>query len=125
MLNHKYRILYNYPQLVPMNFSLSFIERLFHAPFGNHHAATKYLTMALIILLVWALLYATLDQEVVPGEQLFMLLMLTILSSICGWLVSLIKLPSLLGMLICGIFMRNVGLFEVSGVYLIIVNIIR
>ncbi|KAK7582286.1 hypothetical protein V9T40_013731 [Parthenolecanium corni] len=103
----------------------NFIERLFHAPFGNHHAATKYLTMALIILLVWALLYATLDQEVVPGEQLFMLLMLTILSSICGWLVSLIKLPSLLGMLICGIFMRNVGLFEVSGVYLIIVNIIR
>lgn len=74
---------------------------------------------------MWALLYAILDEEVVPGGQLFMLLMMTVLSAICGWLISLIKLPPLLGMLMCGIVLKNVGLFEVSGVYVNVVDVIR
>lgn len=74
---------------------------------------------------MWALLFAILEHEVEPGGQLFLLIVLTLTSYACGWLVSLLHLPPLLGMLLCGIALRNIGFFHVTGVYLEIVTTIR
>lgn len=74
---------------------------------------------------MWALLFALLEHEVEPGGQLFLLIVLTLASYFSGWVVSLMHLPPLLGMLLCGIALRNIGFFKVSGVYLEIVTTIR
>lgn len=76
-------------------------------------------------LLAWALLFSVLEDEVKPGGQLFLLIVLVILSYFCGWVVSLLHLPPLLGMLLCGIGLRNIGFFNMTGVYIHVVSTIR
>lgn len=53
-----------------------------------------------------------------PGSQLFSLATLFVLAFIAGEAIKLIKLPPLLGMLLMGIFLRNIGFIHLSGTYL-------
>lgn len=103
----------------------STFKHIFKAPCGNTPAGLNYVTMLFIGLVAWALLYAVLEHEVEPGGQLFLLIMLAIVAYTCGWVVSLLRLPPLLGMLLCGIGVRNLGLFRMTGVYVDVVRTIR
>lgn len=62
---------------------------------------------------------------VLPQSKVFELTTLVILAYIAGWLVSLIHLPPLLGMLVAGIVIRNIGLFHMSGSYATAVSTLR
>lgn len=95
------------------------------APCGESPKAMSVVTITLASLLIWALLFALLGQEVEPGGQLFQLIVLTVASYFCGWLISLLYIPPLLGMLLCGIALRNIGFYDVSGVYEEVVSTIR
>ncbi|CAH0381819.1 unnamed protein product [Bemisia tabaci] len=68
-------------------------------------------------LLGWGILYTLFHNEVAPGGQLFSLIFLYLLASYAGYLISFLRLPALLGMLLMGILLRNIGFFDVSGVY--------
>ncbi|KAK7582285.1 hypothetical protein V9T40_013730 [Parthenolecanium corni] len=92
---------------------------------NNHATAISFLTIAVEGLLIWGLLFTIFDQDAEPGGQLFSLILLSILSYISGWLITFLKMPPLLGMILCGVVLRNVGLFDVSGVYLKVVSFVR
>lgn len=83
------------------------------------------LGLLLILLLVWAILYALLRVEVAPGGDLFKLIVLVLVAYVSGGLVARIRLPPLLGMLIAGIALRTCGFFKVQGVYLDIIIKLR
>lgn len=103
----------------------SFFRKLLSSPCGESPKAISYVTIALGGLLLWTLLFAILGEEVEPGGQLFTMIVLMLLSCLSGWLISLLYLPPLLGMLLCGVALRNTGFFDVSGVYLEIISAIR
>ncbi|XP_065223902.1 sodium/hydrogen exchanger 9B2-like isoform X4 [Planococcus citri] len=123
------KILENGNQNIPVGHrepSKHFLKRLLQNPCDEGSKSLSYVTLILIALVVWALLYTLLHQEVEPpGGQLFILIALTGLSYFCGWLISFLYLPPLLGMLLCGIAMRNLGFFHVTGIYADIVVTIR
>lgn len=66
---------------------------------------------------MWAIMFALFEKDAKPGGRLFMLIALFVSCYVSGWLISFIKLPPLLGMLVCGLIFANVGLFEMYGVY--------
>lgn len=103
----------------------SFFRKLLSSPCGESPTVISYVTIAFGGLLLWTLLFAILGEEVEPGGQLFILIVLMLLSCLSGWLISLLHLPPLLGMLLCGIVLRNTGFFDVGGVYLEIISVIR
>ncbi|XP_065223901.1 sodium/hydrogen exchanger 9B2-like isoform X3 [Planococcus citri] len=104
----------------------SYLSRLLANPCGDNPKGIDNVTLILGALLTWAFLYTILREEVEPpGGQLFKLILLMVLSQFCGWLISFLHLPPLLGMLLCGIALRNVGFFHLTGVYTDIVVSIR
>lgn len=105
--------------------SKNFFRKLLSSPCGESPTVISYVTIAFGGLLLWTLLFAILGEEVEPGGQLFILIVLMLLSCLSGWLISLLHLPPLLGMLLCGIVLRNTGFFDVGGVYLEIISVIR
>lgn len=61
-----------------------------------------------------------------PGGQLFMLAVLTIAAHFGGWLmVKITTLPALIGMLIVGIIMKNIGFVDFDENYMKICSYIR
>ncbi|XP_069698459.1 sodium/hydrogen exchanger 9B2-like [Periplaneta americana] len=85
----------------------------------------KIATMVLVFLLSWGVLYTIFQDVVLPQGKVFALATLFILAYFAGWLISLIRLPPLLGMLITGILLRNVGFFHMTGGYLTAVSTLR
>ncbi|XP_049949549.1 sodium/hydrogen exchanger 9B2-like [Schistocerca serialis cubense] len=85
----------------------------------------KKLTALILLLLFWGATYTLIRNEIAPGGNIFTLLMLFLLAYIVGQLVSLIRLPPLLGMLLTGIAIRNLHLFNLSGVYMEVVSSLR
>ncbi|XP_065223892.1 putative SLC9B1-like protein SLC9B1P1 [Planococcus citri] len=86
----------------------------------------SYITLTLIALILYALLYTLLRQEMEPpGGQLFLLIALAGLSYFCGWSISFLHLPPLLGMILCGVALRNLQFFRMTGIYVDIVATIR
>lgn len=85
----------------------------------------SFLFYLLVVFLFWGLLYCVLFEAALPGGPAFQICSLIIVAQIFGKALAYLKLPSLLGMLIAGIFMKNVGLFSVSGVYEEIVILLR
>lgn len=60
--------------------------------------------------MVWVLTWIVLGETAAPGGQLFMMAVLTIAAHFGGWLVvKVTSLPPLVGMLIVGIIMKNIG----------------
>jgi len=82
------------------------------------------LTWLLLILTIWGVAVSVLGQVALPGYEtitieikggtVFSLLVLVVVAYIGGWLVSLVKLPPLLGMLVVGILLKNVPYIDVG-----------
>ncbi|XP_068084863.1 sodium/hydrogen exchanger 9B2 isoform X2 [Anabrus simplex] len=85
----------------------------------------QVVTAILFALLLWGAAYTLLKEHVAPESNLFRLAMLFVLAYLAGQLVGLLRLPPLLGMLLVGIAMRNLGFFSMSGAYLEVVSILR
>lgn len=67
-------------------------------------------------MLLYATIYAIIGESAAPGGQLFSLITLTIGANFGGWLFGLTTLPRLIGMLLTGILMQNVGLVQIDGI---------
>ncbi|XP_054283268.1 sodium/hydrogen exchanger 9B2-like isoform X2 [Macrosteles quadrilineatus] len=89
-------------------------EQLWDRP---HSRWIDYLSLIVLVLLTWLLLYTLFDSEVSPSGDMFRLLVLVLCAAVAAPLTSLIKLPPLLGMLLTGVLLRTVGFYHVSGVY--------
>jgi hypothetical protein len=79
----------------------------------------------LIGLLCWGVVYALLGQTASPGGPLFSLAVLCIAAHFGGWLMSLTTLPPLIGMLLTGLLLQNVGLVHIAGEYSEVVSVLR
>lgn len=65
--------------------------------------------------LIWATTYAIIGKTAAPGGQLFSLVTLTVAANFGGWLMGLTTLPRLIGMLLTGILMQNIGAVNIDG----------
>lgn len=79
----------------------------------------------LLGLLLWGIVYTMLKDDAAPGGQLFGLATLCLAAHFGGWLFSLTTLPALIGMLITGIILQNVGLVSIEGNYVTVVSNLR
>jgi Kef-type K+ transport system membrane component KefB len=66
--------------------------------------------------MIYATIYAIIGKSAAPGGELFSLITLTIAANFGGWLFGLTTLPRLIGMLLTGILMQNIGLVQIDGI---------
>ncbi|XP_068621556.1 sodium/hydrogen exchanger 9B2-like isoform X2 [Battus philenor] len=93
-------------------------------PSYRHFAQT--LSVFLIGILVWVVIWIVMGDTAAPGGQLFTLAVLTIAAHFGGWLmVKVTTLPALIGMLIVGIVMKNVGFVNFDSNYERVCSYIR
>ncbi|CAG5021581.1 unnamed protein product [Parnassius apollo] len=93
-------------------------------PSYRHFAQT--LSIFILGILIWVIIWTVMGETAAPGGQLFMLAVLTIASYFGGWLmVKVTTLPSLIGMLIVGIVMKNVGFVNFDENYQHVCSYIR
>ncbi|XP_033192053.1 na[+]/H[+] hydrogen antiporter 1 isoform X2 [Bombus vancouverensis nearcticus] len=85
----------------------------------------RLLCLFLLGLLLWGIVYTILKDDAAPGGQLFGLATLCLAAHFGGWLFSLTTLPALIGMLITGIILQNVGLVSIEGNYVTVVSNLR
>lgn len=101
-------------------------QRLCPYPFcPTYRQFARILSLVLIGLLSWGIVYAVLGDTAVPGGQLFGLAVLCIAAHFGGWLMSLTTLPPLIGMLLTGLLLQNVGLVHIAGEYREVVSQLR
>ncbi|KAI4466975.1 sodium/hydrogen exchanger family [Holotrichia oblita] len=74
-------------------------------------------TLFLLLLCCWAIGYALFGEVVGIHSQMFSLVVLFITAKIAGYLTSLLKLPPMVGMLLMGVLLRNVGFLNIDGNY--------
>ncbi|KDR23967.1 Mitochondrial sodium/hydrogen exchanger NHA2 [Zootermopsis nevadensis] len=85
----------------------------------------RVVTLLLILLLLWGVTFTLFQDAVLPQGKVFALATLFVLAYLAGWLISLIHLPPLLGMLVMGILLRNIGFFHMTGPYATAVSTLR
>lgn len=85
----------------------------------------RVVTLLLMLLLLWGVTFTIFQDAVLPQGKVFALATLFILAYLAGWLISLIHLPPLLGMLVAGILLRNIGFFHMTGPYAAAVSTLR
>ncbi|XP_011171728.1 sodium/hydrogen exchanger 9B2 isoform X2 [Solenopsis invicta] len=85
----------------------------------------RVLCLFLLGLLLWGVVYSVMGDDAAPGGQLFGLAAVCIAAHFGGWLFSLTTLPALIGMLITGLIMQNVGLVKIEGQYTVVVANLR
>ncbi|XP_029160096.1 sodium/hydrogen exchanger 9B2 isoform X2 [Nylanderia fulva] len=85
----------------------------------------RVLCLFLLGLLLWGVVYSVIGNDAAPGGQLFGLAALCIAAHFGGWLISLTTLPALIGMLITGLILQNVGLVKIEGQYSVVVANLR
>ena len=91
----------------------------------SYRKFARVLCLFLLGLLLWGIVYTIMGDEAAPGGQLFGLAALTIAAHFGGWLFSLTTLPALIGMLITGIILQNIGLVSIEGNYTVVVSNMR
>uniref|UniRef100_A0A8D8SMU6 Sodium/hydrogen exchanger 9B1 n=1 Tax=Cacopsylla melanoneura TaxID=428564 RepID=A0A8D8SMU6_9HEMI len=107
-----------HPTLAAQHVSDNFLKRFLQCPLNCcSPTLISYISWVLTILLFWGLLYCLLQKDAIPGGPAFNICLLILVAQIFGKAIEYLNLPSLLGMLIAGIFMKNVGLFSVDGAY--------
>ncbi|XP_065346105.1 sodium/hydrogen exchanger 9B2-like isoform X2 [Cloeon dipterum] len=89
------------------------------------HLMSLCLAIAGTLLTFGALISLLGNAAMPPDGGIFQLVMLTLVALALGFLASLCKLPPLLGMLIAGIMLKNVGAFNLEGTYLDAVSTLR
>ncbi|XP_033209689.1 sodium/hydrogen exchanger 9B2 isoform X2 [Belonocnema kinseyi] len=85
----------------------------------------RILCLFLLGLLLWGIVYSIVGEDAAPGHPLFSLAALCIAAHFGGWLISLTTLPALIGMLITGMLLQNVGWVSIEGRYSIVVSNLR
>ncbi|XP_031763854.2 sodium/hydrogen exchanger 9B2-like isoform X1 [Galleria mellonella] len=92
----------------------------------SYRQFAQTLSVFIIGILVWLIVWIVMGNTVAPGGQLFMLVVLTIAAHFGGWLmVKITTLPALIGMLIVGIVMKNIGFVNFDTDYLHVCSYIR
>jgi hypothetical protein len=91
----------------------------------SYRKFARVLCLLLLGLLLWGVVYAIIGDDAAPGGPLFGLACLAIAAHFAGWLVSLASLPALIGMLLTGIILQNVGLVDIDGRYSTVVSDLR
>ncbi|XP_030835794.1 sodium/hydrogen exchanger 9B2 [Strongylocentrotus purpuratus] len=79
-----------------------------------HGALSRWLTILLLIVLTWVVLWAVTGSEALPGGNLFALFILVVSCKAGGLAIEVIKLPALLGMLVVGFMLRNIPVINVA-----------
>ncbi|CAO1308366.1 unnamed protein product [Diamesa serratosioi] len=82
----------------------------------SYRQFARLVSIILIGVLIWAVAYAIIGKSAAPGGQLFSLVTLTVAANFGGWLMGLTTLPRLIGMLLTGILMQNVGAVNIDGI---------
>ncbi|XP_018353146.1 PREDICTED: mitochondrial sodium/hydrogen exchanger 9B2 [Trachymyrmex septentrionalis] len=85
----------------------------------------RIVCLFLLGLLLWGVIYSIIGNDAAPGGQLFGLATVCIAAYFGGWLFSLTTLPALIGMLITGLILQNVGLVKIEGQYTSVVSVLR
>ncbi|XP_041485544.1 sodium/hydrogen exchanger 9B2-like isoform X2 [Lytechinus variegatus] len=80
-----------------------------------HGDLARWLTILLLVVLTWVVLWAVTGSEALPGGNLFALFILVVACKAGGLAIEVIKLPALLGMLIVGFMLRNIPVINVAS----------
>ncbi|XP_047544389.1 sodium/hydrogen exchanger 9B2-like isoform X2 [Vanessa atalanta] len=92
----------------------------------SYRRFAQNVSILLIGIMVWVLVWIILGDTAAPGGQLFMLAVLTIAAHFGGWLIMKVTtLPPLIGMLIVGIIMKNIGFVNFDADYQHVASYIR
>ncbi|XP_023955194.2 sodium/hydrogen exchanger 9B2 isoform X3 [Bicyclus anynana] len=84
----------------------------------SYRRFAQNLAVLLIGIMTWVIVWIVLGETAAPGGQLFMFAVLTIAAHFGGWLmVKVTTLPALIGMLIVGIIMKNIGFVDFDPHY--------
>ena len=81
----------------------------------NSPTINKIIIFFTISFIVWAFTFLVAGQAALPGGLYFSLIILVICAHILGYLMAMIKIPPLLGMLLVGIFFKNVPVVSIIG----------
>ncbi|KAL0849107.1 hypothetical protein ABMA28_013464 [Loxostege sticticalis] len=92
----------------------------------SYRQFAQTLSVFIIGILVWLIVWIVMGDTVAPGGQLFTLAVLTIAAHFGGWLMlKVTTLPALIGMLIVGIALKNVGFVNFDKDYMKVCSVIR
>ncbi|XP_046681931.1 sodium/hydrogen exchanger 9B1-like isoform X3 [Homalodisca vitripennis] len=92
---------------------MNFFERLGRGLWNHSDSLwAQFLSWTMLVLLLWAMLYTIVEENVGIDGDLFRLLVLLITAHLVGQLTLLVGLPPLLGMTITGVFLRNIGFYH-------------
>ncbi|KAG5676603.1 hypothetical protein PVAND_006426 [Polypedilum vanderplanki] len=106
------RVQYNTPSWQPKHW-----EKVCPYPLcPSYRQFARLVSIILIGVLIYATTYAIIGKAAAPGGQLFSLVTLTIAANFGGWLMGLTTLPRLIGMLLTGILMQNIGAVNIDGI---------
>ncbi|KAJ8983795.1 hypothetical protein NQ317_008113 [Molorchus minor] len=81
----------------------------------SYRQVTRIISLALIGILSWCVLYAIVGETAAPPDgRLFQLIVLSIGAYCGGWLISLTTLPALVGMLFTGLLFQNLNIVNID-----------
>jgi hypothetical protein len=103
------------------NVALNFIKKILHKllidscfPVKNK-LSNKIILFFLLSILGWLFVFLITGPSALPGGLYFSLIVLIVCAHSFGYVIELIKMPPLLGMLIAGIFFKNVPVLSIVG----------
>ncbi|KAJ8318807.1 hypothetical protein KUTeg_003898 [Tegillarca granosa] len=100
----------------PLPENASCLQRFKHAlmcpPFGN---LAGYINFFCLAAFIWMVLISVTEEGALPGGNFFSLFVLFFAAVSCGYLISFLRLPPLLGMLLAGALLRNVPVVKIVG----------
>ncbi|XP_018579862.1 sodium/hydrogen exchanger 9B2 [Anoplophora glabripennis] len=86
-----------------------------HPYFPSYRQFTRILSLSLIGIYSWCIMYAIIgDAAAPPHGKLYQLILLSISSHIGGWLMSLTTLPALIGMIFTGLIFQNLNVVDID-----------
>ncbi|KAJ8729510.1 hypothetical protein PYW08_001091 [Mythimna loreyi] len=92
----------------------------------SYRQFAQNIAVLIIGILVWVTVWIVMGDTAAPGGQLFSFAVLTIVAYFGGWLMlKITTLPALIGMLIVGIIMKNIGLVNFDETYQHVASYIR
>ncbi|KAG5885182.1 hypothetical protein JTB14_000945 [Gonioctena quinquepunctata] len=100
----------------PPSWQPKFWSKLCPHPFcPTYRQFSRVISLTLIGLLSWCVLYAMAGDIVAPPDgKLFQLILLTLSAHLGGWLMSFTTLPGLIGMLFTGLIFQNVNIVDID-----------
>ncbi|XP_014780639.1 sodium/hydrogen exchanger 9B2 isoform X1 [Octopus bimaculoides] len=73
-----------------------------------HGELARYLSYIISLALLWLVCLAISPQQALPGSNVFSLIVLYTAAALAGKLVTILRLPSMVGMFLVGVLVRNV-----------------